>query len=286
MLNRLLALVSVFFTASTAGLSQNSPSVTLNRPSVDILWTVMSNRLCSDNFGRRVADSLYCVEVKLGNNSGYGLAISGIGFQRTILDGTPYKTVINNANLSYASTRAVLLRDQILDRRNIAYRTLEGMGITMSAFTPFFLNITHRSRFAEGAAILSGPLLQGLDLIMPDRTLPQLNNLDDQAFRDTKVIPNNSQTRFVVFVDKRELSEAIAAVIEATGDYFNQMKKKPKGALAKVNGKGAWNAFSPAAVRLALGEPVIVGDFIEYVERIQLNTYSPVSDTVPVNSGK
>lgn len=284
MSNRLLLATSLLLTASTAGFSQNSIS-SPNSHGVDILWAVMSYRLCSDNFGRRVADSLYCVEVKLGNNSGYGLAISGIGFERTILDGTAYQAVVNDANISYASTRAVLLRDQILDRRNLAYRMLQAMGITMSAFTPFFLNIGHRSRFAEGAAILSGPLLQGLDLIMPDRTVSQLNNLDDQAFRDTKVVPNNSQTRFVIFVDKRDLSEAIATVIEKTGDYFNRTKKKSKSALAKLNGKGAWNAFSPAVVRLALGQPVIVGDFVQYVERIQLNT-SPLTNAVPSVPGR
>lgn len=241
----------------------------------------MSYRLCSDNFGRRVADSLYCIEIKLGNNSGYALAITGIGFERTISTDQTHKIAVNEANMSYASARAVLLRDQILDRRNIAYRALQAMGITMSAFTPFFLNIRHRSSFAEGAAILSGPILEGLDLIMPDRTVSQLNNLDDQAFRDTKVIGNNSQTRFVIFVDKRDLSEAVAAVTEASGNYLNQRQKKFSAAKAKADGKAAWNSFSPTAVRLALGQPVIVGDFVQYVQRIQLNGNTATNDSAP-----
>jgi hypothetical protein len=81
-------------------------------PQVDVLWEVMGESICSDTFGKRVAARLYCIEVKIGNNSGYALQLAGIGFDNKNVFGTEVK----QGNASYASTRAVLQRESYLRR--------------------------------------------------------------------------------------------------------------------------------------------------------------------------
>jgi hypothetical protein len=85
-------------------------------PQVDVLWEVMSQKNCSDVFGSRVAERLYCIQLKIGNNSGYGLQVAGIGFstQLDALKGSRNDDgTITIANSSYAATRAVLLTENV-----------------------------------------------------------------------------------------------------------------------------------------------------------------------------
>lgn len=51
------------------------------KPDVDIMWVVVPNRITKDNFGSRVAKLFYCIEVVIGNNTGYDLQIASVGFQ-------------------------------------------------------------------------------------------------------------------------------------------------------------------------------------------------------------
>ena len=38
---------------------------------VDVMWSVMPDKITSDNFGAKVKRQFYCVEVQIGNNSGF-----------------------------------------------------------------------------------------------------------------------------------------------------------------------------------------------------------------------
>src|SRR6185437_4779154 len=51
-------------------------------PQVDVLWDVLTDHLCKDNFGNHMPSDLYCIETKIGNNSGHPLQLVGIGFYR------------------------------------------------------------------------------------------------------------------------------------------------------------------------------------------------------------
>jgi len=59
------------------------------------------------------------------------------------------------------------------------------------------------------ASIVAGPALSAFNLIAPNPVITQLNNLDDQSFRDTKIIQNNAQTQTVVFLEKRALTNQL-----------------------------------------------------------------------------
>jgi hypothetical protein len=277
-------------------------------PQVDVLWTVMGQRVCSDVFGKRVAMRFYCIEVKIGNNSGHALQLAGIGFRNPNVLGTP----VRQANSSYAATRAVLQREEILSNRNRAYNLLDGAGLLMASFTPFFSNPNPKAHFSTASAIVSGALLQAFNIVAPDRVPGQLSNLDDQSLRDGSVIANNFQVRTTIFVEKRALTEALTQAVSEINARFqnnpeiltqqiaNGSDEKKKN-LLKLNlaeqkamthdqtntiknsrpSKMGTGSPSPFLVRKALGDLVIVGDPIEYLPRVQIQSNATPAAGVP-----
>lgn len=300
-------------------------------PEVDVMWEVLSHKVCEDVFGRRVERNFYCIEIKVGNNTGHPIQLAGIGFSKH-LDNLPGSPVIH-ANTSYASTRAVLLRETYLSGRNQFYHSVEATGLIMAGFIPFFHAANPTAHYATATSIVSGPLLQAINVVRPDRVVAQLNNLDDESFRDNQIIPNNSQVRTIVFIEKRALYEQIASVLESDEGLTATLTKQPKakkktknkvnesttengtttttttteGEAATTNqnlmeqrlGSGVSEPvqkdvtktlqntlknsrqkdttlhlgggdFSPFVVKRALGNVVIVGDEIEYLQRVQV----------------
>jgi hypothetical protein len=249
-------------------------------PQVDVLWQVMSQHVASDVFGKRVARSFYCIEVKIGNNSGYALQLAGIGFDKDDVLGTHH---VKQGNASYAATRAVLQRESYLSNRNRAYNMIEGAGLLMAAFTPFFSSPIPKAHFATAGTIVSGALLQAFNIVAPDRVPTQLTNLDDQSLRDGSVIANNTQVRTTIFVEKQELTEAL---LQAEADEMKAEDKRLSGLEGQSKKLHAQNAStvrnssphlmpgtdSPFLIRKALGDMVIVGDPIQYLPRVQIQS--------------
>jgi hypothetical protein len=299
-------------------------------PNVDVMWEVMSQKNCADAFGRRVASSAYCIQLKIGNNSGHSLQIAGVGFSKR-LDaltalGNPYVTI---ANSSYASTRAVLVHEESISVRNVVYNALQGAGLIMAASQPFFIRQSAKTQFLSFSTIANGPLLAAYNLIFPDPILKQLTNLDDESFRDTSIIPNNFHTQTIVFVEKEaltvsleELSIQLANAVSKETDQTKKLQdelKNPKkskdpaktqelneqielGTITSkfteqiknevgptVNNskrpllKVPWKQGSPdpLLVKLALGNLVIVGDEIEYLQRVQIQSSANPAATQP-----
>ena len=180
-------------------------------PQVDVMYEVLSQNVCNDVFGKRVARNFYCVEVKIGNNSGHPLQVAGIGFSNHV-DKLPDNPPIIQANTSYASTRAVLLREEVLSPRNVLYHSVQAAGLIMAGVQPFFIAPNASKHFAIAASIVSGPALAAISVVSPDRVIGQLNNLDDESFRDTLIIPNNTHIRTTVFVEKAALTEELQSV--------------------------------------------------------------------------
>jgi hypothetical protein len=46
---------------------------TPSTPEVDVMWEVLTDHVCRDNFGNHMPGDLYCIEAKIGNNSGHAL---------------------------------------------------------------------------------------------------------------------------------------------------------------------------------------------------------------------
>jgi hypothetical protein len=274
-------------------------------PQVDVMWEVMSQNNCSDVFGRRIAQSEYCIQLVIGNNSGYPIQVAGIGFSSSLdplFRGMPD---VATSNSSYMSTRAILLEQNVTSVRNIVYNSLQAAGVLMAGFTPYFGTGKHpngqvnnaRLNWTTAASIVSGPVLSAFNIIAPNAVINQLKDLDDQSFRDNKIIANNSQTSITVFVEKMALTDALrASYIRLAGsgsackgvkttdiasiqldqvncDFQNTIKnsKNPDQYFPFTNAKGKLN---PSLVKLALGKVVIVGNQIEYLQRVQIQSNS------------
>ncbi len=158
-------------------------------PEVDVLWEVMSQDNCSDVFGKRVAHSLYCIQLKIGNNTGHPVQIAGVGFKHQ-LNG---KAGLNSpevtlANSSYASTRSVLLESQTWSTRNIIANSMQGAGLVMAGFAPLVTAGT-KTNLLTAQSIVSIAALQAFNLVFPDPIIAQLKSLDDQSFRDSMIVP-------------------------------------------------------------------------------------------------
>jgi len=269
-------------------------------PQVDVIWEVLTQSVCNDVFGKRVARNFYCIEVKIGNNTGHPLQLAGVGFLQH-LDKLPGNPDIILANTSYASTRAVLLRESVLSPRNEFYHSVQATGLIMAGFIPFFHATNPAAHYATAVSIVSGPLLQAMSLVWPDRVVNQLNNLDDESFRDNQIIPNNTQVRTIVFVEKSALTELLNGIstnvsseivkelqAEATSggqqghvnaEMQNKIRDRVKGTRDNSEQKDGMSVlkfkfhtgdFSPLLVKLALGNLVVVGDEIEYLQRVQV----------------
>lgn len=193
----------------------------------------------------------------------------------------------------------------------------------MAGFTPFFHRANPKANFATGASIVSGPLQQAFNLIVPDPIVSQLKSLDDHSFRDNMIIPNNLPVKTVIFVEKQNLTFALqelqlelsnAGSGEAAQKLMDaaQTKQEQKSAKAMAESialmqtsfqstiknstrpklkKGQQN---PVLVNLALGSLVIVGNEIQYLQRVQIQssvsnaaiavTVNPSAPQVPVST--
>jgi hypothetical protein len=283
-------------------------------PQVDIMWEVLSQNVCGDVFGSRVGRYFYCIEVKIGNDSGYPLQVAGIGFSRTEL-GMPLK----EANASYASARAVLANQSNLSPRNVIYHSLQGTGLLMAGFTPFFHRANPAKNWASASSLVNGALVQAFDLVFPDPTKTQLTNLDDQSLRDGTVIQNNAHVRTTVFVDKESLTVALAELQDKLNTpqlpelptqagsvnnltEQNTLRQKQLRALQQSLGKEEakkalektrknsqqpylWKGHeSTVLVRLALGNLVLVGEQIKYLQRVQIQSNASSAGAPTISS--
>ena len=154
----------------------------------------------------------------------------------------------------------------------------------MAGFIPFFARPNAKSNFATATSIVNGPLLQAFGIVGPDPIISQLNNLDDQSFRDNLVITNNAHVQTVVFVEKQALTVSLQDLsirltsAKATGTAQALITDMADAAKASVTNSKASGFFrkqgkqDPSLVKLALGSVVIVGQEIEYLQRVQVQS--------------
>ena len=131
----------------------------------------------------------------------------------------------------YRLVRGTLEREHQVGIRNSGLNTIK-------ALSPFF----------TGAAAVE----KGLELIFPDKTIPQMASLDSIAMRDATLIPNNTQHTLLVFVARDLL---------VTPENRKLLKKRR-------------NDFDPQAATQALGDLVFEGKSITYTNRITVTSNS------------
>ncbi len=166
-------------------------------PQVDIDWHVLGFQQTYDNFGRRIADNYYAVEITLGNNTGFPLQLSGAGFDLKNPDAAPTPTT------NQMIVQGSLLYGQDYSARNVIYRTLVWAALIGAGANPYFHSANAKANYSAGLALFSGPLVNGFLQQFPDNTVKQLARLNSSdVMGDQNIIPNNSQVPFIAFVTR------------------------------------------------------------------------------------
>lgn len=246
-------------------------------PQVDIMWNVLPEDIVHDNFGRRISDKYYCIEIIVGNNSGYALQVAGVGFKLPDLEDPKKVSLLPPVpSSSYQMVRGTLERTQEVGSRNILITGLKAFGPIATGFIPFFRseqNKTPRLNFTQGVAIFSGPVTQFFELVFPDTTVRQLVRLDTQALRNGLVIANNTQVLTIVFFPK---------------NFFPLITDKSSPEEKKY-GLSQIERANPQKVMRKLGCLVLIGDQVQYINRVQVTADSQNKGIVPppsINSGQ
>jgi hypothetical protein len=259
-----------------------------DKPEVDIMWDVLPKEIVKHNFGNGIADNYYAIEVMIGNNSAYSLQIAGLGFQvpedaclealvernvtyRSFTKGvTKLRTNAcprerarpNNSALlptaGYRIARGSIEARHLLHPRTVALSVITALGPVLTGFVPFFHVLNRRANFSEGINILSNPLEKGIELVWPDPRPLQRERFEDQVLRDGMVIRNNTQVRTLAFFPKE--------LVRLPENFENKADYK------------RWRD-NPREIRDRLGDLVIIGDQIEFVNRVSF-----VANTSPIQA--
>ncbi len=222
------------------------------KPQVDLMWKILPRKVVHDNFGNRIARRYYAVEVVLGNNSGYDLQIAGIGFTMPACKltsvnqttGLPAFDCANNPSVrkiptdGYHIVRGSLEREDEFGRRHFALGAIKTIGLLMTGLIPFFPNPS--SDAGQVANFVNNPVTQGFELLFPRTTIRQLQRMEIQALHDGMIVPHNAQRRALSFISK-----GVVGLSKSDRD-------DPQKAMAR------------------LGDMVLVGQQVEYLQRVQV----------------
>ncbi len=238
-------------------------------PTVDVLWGIVAERVVRANFGHWISKKFYCIEVVIGNDSGYSLQIASVGFD--VKDAT-HKIPTNG----YHITRASLENGRVYSARTLVLGVITALSQMMTGSIPFFHNPNHKNNFQTLTNIVSGPAEVAAGLI-PDLTLQQLNRLDDQMLRDGLIVPNNTQVRSVVFISKEEVLTYVSKAVPTTTP--GGIKDKTECAFPTKG--GCKLRASVDTISTALGKLVLIGDEISYQNRVRVEANPPEGVPAP-----
>jgi hypothetical protein len=248
---------------------------------VDVKWDVLPYVSVADSFGRRVASEYFAVRVTIGNNSGYPIQITDIGFR------TPGTTDSNSLppipNDPYFITRGTIEKEQQVGPRAIILNSINAIAGIMTGATGFVRLAGNAANYSLGVGLMS-PLNAGFALVYPDTTVRHLLGLDTRAFRDAAVVPNNSPSPPIVTFVGRELVECNFVAEDKRPTTAPSADKSTKDCGGSFHGitrvlRNRTN-FNPNEIADALGTLVIVGQPINYLPRIQISG-TTVTATAP-----
>ncbi|MGB9181212.1 MAG: carboxypeptidase-like regulatory domain-containing protein [Pyrinomonadaceae bacterium] len=262
---------------------------------VDVMWSVLPDNVVYDNFGKKISHEYFCIDVVIGNDSGYDLQISSIGFTIPELNPeNPEKNAYIVPTIGYRMARGTLEREQQVGVRVKLLAIITSMGPLLTGFTPFFHAINHRANFTEGINIFSNPFEKGFESAVPDTTIRHLDRLADQTWRDDNsartIVQNNTQLKLTTFVPKAFLYPPISnktrssastkgggkggqgssnvppddANVTAADLYAGDRREKSYGKERYEERK------DPMIVMRRLGQVVLIGDVIQHTNRIRV----------------
>lgn len=228
----------------------------LDKGQVDVMWSVLPENIVHDNFGKKISKEYYCIDVIVGNDSGFDLQLTSVGF--TVPEVNPRAsehTAYIVPSIGYRMARGTLERAQQVGVRNRLLAFINSMGPFLTGFTPFFHAVNHRANFSEGVNIFSNPFEKGYEQTFPDTTIRQLDRLADQVWRDDNtsrtVVTNNTQLRLMTFFPRKFLYPPVNKAKRAS-DYDYDLQADPREVMRR------------------LGQIVLIGEVVQHTNRIRI----------------
>lgn len=209
-------------------------------PQVDVTWHVVDPNVVEDNFGHRIRKLFYCVQLTVGNNTGYDLQIASVGFSM----GRDVSQAVGNTD--YSMVRGSMDWGHKTNLWSLASLTVQASVPVLTAALPLVADATKRAHRSELINLFS-PVATAMTFIYPyqDSFTAQFKHLDDSSLRANFVIHNNQQAPPVfVFVAKKSLP-AVSKNEECKDSQLDCIKRR----LEKI---------------------VIVGDTITYLNRLSV----------------
>lgn len=261
-------------------------------PQVDVMWTVLPGKVVKDAFGRWIWKKYHSIEVVIGNNSGYDLQVASLGFQLRNFNHTftPLNSDFAQAEKlptnDYHIVRSTIEKEQTHGTRAVVLSSLEAAALLAAGGIPYFHNSGPKANYSTAIAIAGDPLVKAYNLVFPDPTIAQLAHLDNLALHDSTIISNNNQTRTVVFVPRDTLKGYFQQSNSSRGaDNFPCTNQKKSATLMVFSGEVATrhcNDKNPLDVKYWLGNLILIGDQIQYRNRIQVKTVQNESQVAPL----
>jgi hypothetical protein len=235
------AIQNLGYSTVTVTSSQAGPIPDGLAPQVDIDWSVLGFQQVYDNFGKRVANNYYAVQITIGNNTGFPLQLSGAAFKINSED-APTPTA------NKAIVQGSLLYGQDYSARNIVYRSLVWAALIAAGVNPYFHGANAKANYSAGVALFSSAVVNGFLQQFPDNTVKQLARLgSSDVMSDQNIIPNNSQVPYIAFVSRDSVCPPGASNPKVCGSVKHYVKQV---------------FYDPDQVKTILGEITIVGKLL------------------------
>jgi hypothetical protein len=181
-------------TPSTCGQGTGS-----NNPLIRVHRLLMAPKNASDDFGYRLGRRYIIYQVTISNdNKDYQYLIHDVSLDLSVLfhaDAGTYLYAASSQDLTLL--RGIPEKGQDLDKRNLIYHVLQGIGSVggaVSGLTSF------SDVMGSSVAAFNGPFLQSYVGIAPDHTGTQLNRLSDSAYITNTVVDKQRAKTIAIFI--------------------------------------------------------------------------------------
>jgi len=194
----------------------NSAINEYNKEYLVLTRTIVSPKAVADAFGRRIGRRYIALQITIANrNSEYQWLVTDASADLSRLIGymnssstcstratslmaltrpTPNPTVTGS---DLTVLRGVAEKGQDLDPRNLTLRILEGSGTIAAGLLGV---TTFGPAFAPSVAAFNGPLVNAFARMFPDRTVNQMNRLNDSAYTANTLVPKQQARVLVIFI--------------------------------------------------------------------------------------
>lgn len=247
---------------------------------IKVYRSILDPKVVADVFGRRIARRFIVMQVTITNrSSNYQFLIHDVSLDlRKVFSEEELGKHREMSSIELSLLRGVAEQGQLSDPRNLILRILRGSGTIAAGL----IGVSHFGHsYSSAVAVFNGPVLSAYAEALPDRTINQMNRLNDSAYSANSVIPKQQAKVMAIFLPQ---------AIFLNSDQRNAFWKDPtslwtcKG--GTQGGKGADRTGAEDSqtvpcvkqVNLPLLEVFVDGNFITEVEGLVPTLTSVVID--------